>query len=277
MTPPFRWVGGKSRLLDKLLPHMPSTFNRYHEPFLGGGAVYLALVEAGRVAPSRAILSDINAPLIGLWRAIRDQRLELEKGVAALAELHASDSTATFAGVRKCGPDYAPADMLYLLQTCYQGLWRVNRKGMFNTPIGRNWKGDPLRCRVDAGNLAQVSAALEGASIERRDWRAALELVEAGDLVYVDSPYVPSSESRSFVGYASGGFGEGEHRLLAERLNALRERGAFVVASNNDTPLVRELYQGWNITTAKVAHSVSAASGSRGAVGEVILRGGTWA
>lgn len=259
--PFLKWVGGKTQLLPEILARFPSRFGRYFEPFIGGGAVFFAL------APERAVLADINARLIATYRAIRD---ELPAVIAALHRHRAEREH--FYRVRAMDPDTlspaeAAARMLFLNRTCFNGLYRVNKRGEFNVPFGdyRN----PTLC--DEVNLTRVAAQLRDVDLRVGPvFRVAAE-ARRGDLVYFDPPYDPVSSTASFTSYTAEGFGRHEQERLAELFGELAARGVHVVLSNSDTPFIRELYSKFIVEQVFARRAVNRRADRRGPVPELLI------
>lgn len=249
--PFLRWAGGKTRLLRHLLPHVPEAFDHYFEPFLGGGAVGFAV--AGR-ASGGVTLADLNEELINTWLVVQQRPLEL---LAALGPYHGKDDEAAYYDVRDAE---APTDelgraarFLYLNQTAWNGLWRVNRWGRFNVP----WGARPFRGMSEADLLA-VSASLRDVTIELADFRSVLARPQRGDFVYLDPPYLPVSDTSKFSGYTERRFRAADLAELSELCRAMTGRGVHWVMSNRDTELVRELFCDARIVRMTTRRSVAA-------------------
>ena len=264
--PVLKWAGGKGRLLPELLGRTPSTFEVYHEPFIGGGALFFALAGQGRLG--RAYLSDANPSLIDVYLALRD---DVEAVIGVLRE-HVYER-AHYYRVRALDPanlsrPERAARVIYLNKTCYNGLYRENRKGQFNVPFGR-YK-NPTIC--DEPNLRAASRVLQGVDIGRRHFCTIVHYAQPGDFVYFDPPYHPLSATANFTAYDRSGFGPDDQRQLRDVFAALGERGARAMLSNSDTPFVRELYDGFAIDQVHVARAVNSKASGRGKVAEVIVR-----
>src|ERR1043165_3766394 len=183
-APVVKWVGGKTKLLPELLARMPDHFGRYYEPFAGGAALFF------RVAPERAVLADSNPDLIGLYRCLADnvagviRRLEHHRESHSESHYYATRTRWNDRELSWSSPDRA-ATFIYLNKTCFNGLWRVNRSGAFNVPIGRYT--DPPICVPDALRAAQH--VLSRAEIRRADYREAVHDAKPGDFLYFDPPY----------------------------------------------------------------------------------------
>ncbi len=260
--PFLKWVGGKRQLLPSLLPHTPGRFGRYHEPFLGGGALFFHL------RPARAVLADTNARLIRTWRGVRDQ---VEEVIALLREY--PHDRAFFERLRADAVDErsdaeVAAWFIYLNRTGFNGLYRVNRSNRFNVPFGSYT--NPTIC--DADLLRVTSAALADTALEVEDFGAVLTRAEPGDFVYFDPPYVPLTATSSFTAYTAGGFGMAEQARLRDTARALKERGVHVLLSNSSAPAVHELYaEGFRRMPVAAARAINCDSTKRGAVTELIL------
>jgi DNA adenine methylase len=250
LRPFAKWAGGKTRLITKLLPHIPPAFDDYHEPFLGGGAVFFAIRD--RMTGS-AYLSDLNDELINAWVVVRSRERELRVALQAYEE---QDSEEFFYRQRTRQPRAAvdrAARFLYLNRTAWNGLWRVNRWGEFNVPWGqRPFRGYP----PDA--LKAYRAVLRAATIEVLDFREALKRPKCGDFVYLDPPYLPLSETSKFFLYTERRFRAPDLEDLASCCEDLSLRGVKWVLSNRDTPLVRELFAHARIIGLTTRRSVAA-------------------
>jgi DNA adenine methylase len=259
---PFvKWAGGKRQLWDQLQPLLPANFKRYYEPFAGGAAVFFAL---GR---TDAVLADMNAELMNVYTAVRDE----VDGVIAELQKYRYGAThyyrAREANLGKMTSPQRAARTIYLNRTGYNGLYRVNRAGKFNVPMGRHT--NPTLC--DGENLRACARALQGVDLRVQDFEAAAGGARAGDLVYFDPPYVPVSDTADFTSYVPGGFGADEQRRLADLFARLAGRGVHVVLSNSDTPTVRKLYAGFRIQKVMAARFINSRGSRRGKVGEVVV------
>jgi len=233
---PFvKWAGGKSQLLAHLNSFFPppSTYRRYIEPFLGGGAVYFHL------APERAVLTDLNADLLEVWRVVRD---DVDGLIAALAA-HYWDETYYYQLRSQDPATLTPAQraarFIYLNKTCYNGLYRVNRSGQFNVPFGRYTKAPMI---FDEPTLRADSALLQSADMHVGDFATTLAEVGPGDFVYLDPPYDPVSATANFTHYTDLRFSRAEQERLAAAVAVATERGALVLLNNSDTDFIRSLY-----------------------------------
>ena len=269
VTPIVKWVGGKSKLLPELIARLPERWNRYFEPFSGGAALFFKL------APRAAVLNDRNADLITTYRTVAT---DVEAVIRRLAIHRREHDTEHYYSVRERWNDpsvsWSPVDraaaFIYLNKTCYNGLWRVNRAGGFNVPVGRYT--DPPICTPDA--LRAAARLLARAELRSGDYAAAVADARAGDLVYFDPPYVPVTETSNFTSYTGDGFGAADQRALADLAHALVARGCRVMLSNSDTPFTRALYQGLRVDRVWCARAINSNASRRGEVAEVIAIGG---
>lgn len=259
VRPFLKWAGGKTQLLPVLRRFYPARFTGYHEPFAGSAAVFFDLHRRGALAGRAAVLSDTNPDIIGCYRALqRDCRAVIER-LRRLASRHASGGPAFYYEVRDRrfnplrldwhGPEALfdgeyPASLaamlIYLNRTGFNGLYRLNGRGLFNVPAGRY--ANPRVC--DAANLRRVATALGESRVDLRvepfDRLAAR--ARAGDFIYFDPPYAPVSPTSRFTAYTPGGFTSDDQRRLRDLVVTLARRGCHVVLSNSAAPLSRELY-----------------------------------
>jgi DNA adenine methylase len=268
-APVIKWVGGKTRLLPELIARLPERMGRYHEPFAGGAALFF------RVAPKSAVLADSNADLVNLYRTIAND----VGGVIRRLQFHRTHHSQThYYETREKWNQQRPswnaaeraATFIYLNKTCFNGLWRVNRAGDFNVPIGRYT--DPPILVPDA--LKAASDLLARAQIENSDYRSTVASAEKGDFIYFDPPYDPVTPTANFTSYTANAFGPDQQRELAETARMLVARGCKVMLSNSDTPFVRSIYKGFTIDRVKCARAINSNAAKRGDVDEVIATAG---
>lgn len=248
--PFLRWAGGKTRLLHKLLPHVPTKIRRYHEPFLGAGAVFFAVRHR---ATSGCQLGDLNEELINVWTVVRDQPRPFLK---ALEQYRDKNTSADYYEIRQKparGRIGKAARFFYLNQTSWNSLWRVNRWGVFNVP----WGDRPFR-GIAESELLQAHNVLQNTKIGHSDFRESLTSAKRGDFVYLDPPYLPVSDTSKFSGYTERRFRIADLVELAEICRNLSERKVNWVMSNRDTPRVRELFSFASIEQLTARRSVAA-------------------
>jgi DNA adenine methylase len=254
--------------LSELVVRMPPRFGVYHEPFAGGAALFF------RVAPERAVLADSNRDLINLYKTLATDVAAVIRRLQYHREHH---SEAHYYDVRARWNDrevsWSSADraatFIYLNKTCFNGLWRVNRAGDFNVPIGRYT--DPPICVPEALHAAQ--RLLARAKLRCCDFRTAVASAGKGDFVYFDPPYDPVTTTSSFTSYTADAFGPDQQRELAETARELVARGCHVMLSNSDTPFIRSLYRGFKVDRVKCPRAINSNASRRGDVDEVIVVG----
>jgi DNA adenine methylase len=269
--PFLKWAGGKRNLIPEILARFPPGYRDYYEPFLGGGAVFLALSPGGRIG-GRTFLGDLNPDVAICWSVIRDSVDEL---IGQLRELANRTSREDYERVRDLAPQqpgYGPIEQaartIYLNRLCFNGLYRVNQKGQFNVPYGKQ-KTPGV---VDAPNLRVVSEALQGVSITNGHYAETLKQVGPGDLVYLDPPYVPTSATANYVGFCPNGFGPADQEELAATFDRCARAGATVLLSNSDTPEARYLYRRYRIDPIVARRSIAASGTKREPAREILVR-----
>ena len=260
MAVPFlKWAGGKRQLLPQIRRCTPTRFSAYAEPFLGSGAVFFDLVRRGQLPGVPVRLSDTNADLIGTYEALRDDVEAVIRRLERLAEGHARDAARHYYEVRdgqfnrlRAGADTAQARsqaarlelaaaFIYLNRTCFNGLFRTNARGAFNTPLGRYAR--PRIC--DAENLRAVARVLQQPQVTLAvaDYGDVAAWLPEGGFVYFDPPYAPLSRTAHFRAYTAAGFSDEEQARLRDLAMALAARQVHVLLSNSVSPLTRRLYE----------------------------------
>lgn len=269
VTPIVKWVGGKRQLLDELNPLMPKRFTTYCEPFIGGGALFFSN------QPKRAIINDLNGDLILTYEVVRDNVDEL------IDCLKFYENTADyFYKIRDLDRNRAIFDqlsktekaarLLYLNKTCYNGLYRVNSAGEFNSPFG-NYKNPNI---VNEPVLKAVHKYLSQNDISfyNEDFENTLKRVKKGSFVYLDPPYDPVSNTSSFTGYNKGGFDRTEQIRLKSCCDELSSKGIKFMLSNSSTEFIHELYSEYQVIIVKAKRSINSNGRKRGEIDEVIIR-----
>lgn len=265
-SPIIKWVGGKARLLDVIARKLPKTIGHYFEPFSGGAAVFFSL------APARATLADQNPDLIAMYQGVAD---DVERVIWWLGKFHRAHDEAHYYEFRAAWnqarhtwePARRAAGFIYLNKTCYNGLWRVNRAGHYNVPMGRY--ANPTICAAEP--LRRAARRLAGTKLLVADFATTVAGAGRGDVVYFDPPYVPLTPSANFTSYTKDEFGYEAQARLAEVARDLKRRGATVILSNSDAPLVHELYRGFDIERVLCNRAVNSNAAKRGAIFEVII------
>lgn len=256
MSPVLKWAGGKTQLLEELMSKVPQTYNTYFEPFIGAGAFFLSL------KPKSAVINDTNEQLINLYQQLKHSPSEIISIVSSLDEV-ACDKNYYYKirerynqkiTSKELDPECA-ALMIWINKHCFNGLYRVNSQGFFNVPYNNKVTGKSL----DKDNVEAISRFLQeqNVTILCSDFENACKEVSPGDFVYLDSPYVPESSSADFTDYTKTGFSYEDHDRLADLFVRLDKLGAYVMLSNNDVPLVRELYREYNIEPLEVKRLIN--------------------
>ena len=295
VRPILKWAGGKRQLLPALRHYYPAEVNRYFEPFLGSGAVFLDCHNRGLLDDCEVHLSDINADVIGCYRMVRDHLDAVIDALAALDAGHRKGGQRHFYdvrdgqfnelrralhGSRDPARAYTPAlaaMLIYLNRTGYNGLFRLNSRGGFNVPAGRY--ASVTIC--DAPNLRGLSGALRrpGLTLEVQSFAEALERVQPGDFVYLDPPYAPVSRTAHFTSYTAARFGAGEQARLQQTVVRLASLGASVLLSNSVASDIRRLYAdnpdarsvGLKTTVVRARRAINSQASRRGTVREYLI------
>lgn len=269
VAPVVKWVGGKRQLLSEIEPLFPKRYTTYCEPFVGGGAVLFSK------QPRHAVVNDLNKDLITTYLVIRDDvrtLIELLKQYENTADYfykvrdldRDKEQYSQLSSVEKA------ARLLYLNKTCYNGLFRVNSSGEFNSPFG-NYKNPNI---VNEPVLLAVNKYFCNNDIAfySEDFASALKRIKRGAFVYLDPPYDPVSDTSSFTGYNKGGFDRKEQIRLKNCCDELSANGIKFMLSNSSTDFIKELYNNYNITTVNANRAINSNGQKRGKVEEVIIR-----
>lgn len=262
--PFIKWAGGKRHLADELVKRLPTEFSNYYEPFVGGAALFFIIWENAK----KVMLSDSNLELVIAYNVIKR---EPEKLIEQLEEHVKNHSESYYYRIRNQhqlqDPIEVAARFIYLNKTCYNGLYRVNKKGEFNVPVGRY----PNPMIYNKSNIMAVHKALRMASIELRDFEVINP--ESNDFVYCDPPYHPVSQTASFTGYTKADFTEADQTRLRDFAIKLHKAGVFVMVSNSDTPFIRDLYSVlcFNIEVVQAPRLVNCKPANRGLINELLI------
>lgn len=256
MAPVLKWAGGKTQLIEIIAAKVPHMYNNYYEPFVGGGAVLFT------ISPQQAFINDINRQLMNLYMQLKvaaNSVIEIVNEMDSAPcsrELYYSMRDRYNVKVMEQEFDLeCAALMIWINKHCFNGLHRVNKQGFFNVPYNNKVCGKS----INEDNIRSISDYLNSANIEMTclDFEEACDGVSAGDFVYFDSPYVPESATASFTNYTVEGFNLADHMRLAALFRRLDAVGAKVMLSNNDVPLVHELYAGYNIQSVDVKRMIN--------------------
>lgn len=249
--PFLKWAGGKGQLLAQFTRFYPQKpIKRYIEPFVGSGAVFFDI--KARLNPETAILCDNNQDLIKTFQAVKTN---VEAVIRALRDHKANHGPDYYQTMRTHAPDNpvdVAARLIYLNKTCFNGLYRVNSKGIFNVPMGRYANPRIL----DEEGLRAASRALKGVKLVRRDFRTLPRIAQPGDFIYFDPPYYPVSDTSYFTSYTRDSFGAKDHWDLAEVYAQLIQMGCYVMLSNSANEFINGLY--WRFRKDAHIHKVFA-------------------
>jgi DNA adenine methylase len=265
--PVVKWAGGKKQLLAQIRCRLPKTMETYFEPFIGGGAVFFAL--ANRKAFKRAVINDMNKELMDTYLALATGKV---KDVIDIL-IDYPNNRDFYNEIRARNPVEIPeielrvARFIYLNKTGFNGLYRINQSGGFNTPFGKY--PNPNIC--DAAGLQEAARALQGVTIECRDYALSIESAKPGDVIYFDPPYLPVSETANFTSYTEDGFGLVEHERLARIFHEVADRGVSVLLSNANVKRARDLYAGCRLSRVQARRNINSAGDKRGVVGELLV------
>lgn len=270
--PFLKWAGGKSQLLSQIAPYLPQECCCYAEPFCGSAALYWYLfgqAQRRQFQFQQARLSDRNAELINCYQIVRDR---VEDLIARLTEYRQQHSETFYYYIRSLNQQQLDsltraARFIYLNKTCFNGLYRVNRAGQFNVPMGRYANPQIF----DPETLRQASLALENVTLSVADFQEVLTWAAAGDFIYFDPPYYPLSKTANFTSYTEQPFGEVEQIALAKVVEELVQRGCYVMISNAWVEPVLQLYRSWQCIELKASRVINSNSHKRGKISELLV------
>lgn len=265
-TPFVKWAGGKRQLIYKIKDKMPNTYNKYFEPFVGGGAVFF------EIQPSIVTINDINKALINAYKQIQNYPEEFYETIQPLDE-----------NIKRYGKEFyyetrekynnklikkeydleLAATFVFLNKHCFNGLYRVNKKGLFNVPYNNSTRPS---CTYE--DIMNVSMVLENVTIEQGDFERICDLAGEGDFVFLDSPYAPIN-STSFESYTKDGFDKESHIRLANTFKEMTERGCYCMLTNHNTKFINDLYSSFNIEDVNVKRMINSDANNR--VGKEVI------
>ncbi|WP_284012901.1 DNA adenine methylase [Halobaculum litoreum] len=271
VEPILKWAGGKRQLLSEITAQFPVTFDRYHEPFVGGGAVFFHL------EPDAGSLNDLNDRLVTLYEVIRDrdpEELIAENRTHEHDEDYYYDARDEFNELHEVADKTADERLreaslfVYLNRTCFNGLYRENNSGEFNVPVGRYANPD----WVQADRIRALHEVLQDTTVHNEDFEYVRDEATAGDLVYFDPPYEPVSTTANFNDYHADGFDKDDQKRLRDLAVALDDAGVSVVLSNS--PPVAELYEEYDrfeVNVVQATRAINSDADNRGEVAEVLI------
>jgi len=276
---PFvKWVGGKRALLPQIFEHIDTNFNNYYEPFTGGGALFFELYNRGLLADKNVFLFDINAELVNTYNVVKNKPLELIERLKEFKEKHSKEFYYEVrAWDRK--DDYLDKSELiratrfiYLNKTCFNGLYRVNKKNQNNVPMGA-YK-NPNIC--DEKTIINGSKALQNVTILNSSYKDVLTYARKGDFIYFDPPYYPLTETANFTSYSEFDFFDKEQKELFDVFKKLDSINCQVLHSNSCTDFIKELYKEYQIEEVKANRFINSKSKDRGKISEFLIKGIKW-
>lgn len=270
VNPVLKWASGKTQLLPEINKRLPKQFNTYYEPFFGGGALLFSLL------PSSAVINDLNSELMNVYKCIKHdtQFIRLLKELDRHQSLHSKSYYYLIRDI-DCSPYYKnwrdyerAARTIYLNKTCFNGLYRVNKKGHFNTPIGT----EKYKKLYDLDNITNMHEYLKNNNVKILcgSYSSAVKDVKAGDFVYFDPPY-DYQDGDGFTSYTTDGFTKENQVELFNLFKELSDKGVYVMLSNNNTDFIRDLYKDYNIGVVYAKRAINHKGDGRGAVEEVII------
>lgn len=269
IRPIVKWVGGKRQVMNEIIKHVPNDFNTYYEPFIGGAAVLF------EIQPKKAVINDINIELINMYITVKN---EVDKLIIDLKKHR--NTKEYYYSVRGLDRDIdtynelsnveKASRLIYLNKTCYNGLYRVNRKGQFNTPYGKYVNPNI----VNENGLRVVHTYFKNNNIviKNESFASAVSDAKRGDFVYFDPPYDPVSSSSSFTSYAKEDFGRKDQIMLKETCDLLNSKGVKFLLSNSATDFIIDLYKEYSIELIDAKRSINSKGNGRGSVKEVLIK-----
>lgn len=268
IAPFVKWAGGKRQLLPQIKERMPQSYNNYFEPFVGGGAVVFELL------PANALINDINAALINAYKIICEKPQLVIETINKLDEEMWEDGKAYYYSLRELYNDKLmkseydvelAALFIFINKHCFNGLYRVNGKGLFNVPYNNS-----RRKSIDEESIIAISDFLKSVRIIQGDFEEACRDAKEGDFIFIDSPYAPINPT-SFESYTKEGFDIESHRRLANLFDDLTTRGCYCMLTNHNTDLINELYggKGYKIDVVSVKRMINSDASNR--VGEEVI------
>lgn len=271
LQPFLKWVGGKRQIIPQIKKYIPENYNRYFEPFVGGGALFFDL------EPKTAYINDINKILVSAYRNIKNHSDEIIKKLEDLQKIfyekNNEERKIYFYEIRDIfnNMDYdsflKTSYTIFLNKTCYNGMYRENLKGQFNVPFGR-YKNPKI---LDEKNILAVSKLLQNVTITNYSFEKAVEDAKRGDFIYFDPPYHPISITSNFTSYSNSGFIKENQRELRDVFEDLDKRGCFVMLSNSDTIFIREIYKEYTQKKVTTGRLINCKAAGRGKINELLI------
>lgn len=287
VKPFVKWAGGKSQLLNEIRAKYPKKIDKYCEPFVGGGAVLLDVL--ANCHPKEVLINDINGELVNTYSQIKNNVDKLIKMLSEMQESFWSKNDVDrkgmytskrerFNDIKVNGDDKINLEkaalFIFLNKTCFNGLYRVNRKGLFNVPIG-SYKNPPI---CDAENLKNISKLLQNVQIKCGDYSECEDFIDENTFVYIDPPYRPLTATASFTSYSENEFGDKEQIELGKFVDKISAKGAKVVVSNSDPKnsdendcFFDDLYSSYTVKRVSAKRMINSKASGRGSIKELII------
>lgn len=264
MVPFLKWAGGKRWFVAHHADLLQKNFNRYIEPFLGSGSVYFYL------CPPKALLADVNSELILTYQAVREDPIQIIKLLKDHQKKHSTDY---YYAIRDSEPSdlfSRAARMIYLNRTCFNGIYRVNKSGIFNVPIGTR-----TNVLLETDDFLAIANILSGAQLMTEDFEKIIDIAKKGDFVFVDPPYTIRDNQSGFIKYNKNLFSWSDQIRLADALVRAKKRGVKILGTNANHESVKELYEnrGFEIKTVSRLSAISANSKGRKRFDEIVILG----
>lgn len=269
----LKWAGGKGQLIHRLDSFIPQKFHSYYEPFSGGASLFFH-IKKKKFPDKKCIISDTNEELINSFRVVKYHLNELIEELKKHRENYDMKGEDYYYEVRnKIKPDrlsniQRAARFIFLNKTCWNGLYRVNSKGEFNVPSGK-YQNPKI---FDEKNLKQVRKLLKNTKIKILDFSEVLKFAKKEDFIYFDPPYLPVSKTSKFTDYTKSGFNEEDQKRLADVFQKLDKKGCFVMLSNSDTKLIRDLYKNFEIENVDARRMINCKKDGRGKINELLIK-----
>ena len=271
--PFIKWVGGKRGLLKQILPFINNNFKNYHEPFLGGGAVFFELFSLGLLQDKKIFLSDLNSELINTYKVVQNIPNDLILNLENYKKNHSKefyykirelDRKSNF---QELSEIERATRFIYLNKTCFNGLYRVNKKGFFNTPIG-SYKNPNI---ADKETILSSSKALQNVTLLNQSFEKVINIVQKDDLVYLDPPYYPLNATSHFTSYDSNIFLDHQQKQLFNIFQELNNLEAQILESNSDTDFIKNLYKDYRVNIVFANRFINSKANNRGKISEIII------
>ncbi len=274
VKPFVKWVGGKRGILSQIMNYFPKKFDAYYEPFIGGGAVFFELYSKGMLDDKKVVVSDINSELINCYTIVKNSPEDLIKSLENFKKNHSKEfyyeirSWDRDENFMQINPIDRAARFIYLNKTCFNGLYRVNRKSQFNVPMGK-YKNPNI---VDTDTIHNASKALKNVTIKEQSFKEVVKEAKKGDFVYFDPPYYPLNDTSNFTSYNEFLFLEEAQEELYKIFCELDKKGCYIVHSNSNTKFIKKLYANYDMHIVNANRFINSKSNGRGKIDEVLIR-----